>query len=131
MFRFFRFSGSPEWLNKFWVSRFFRFFRFFCRFFCRYTVTTSVVPGSDNQIEIPVGGGVSQVVGGNSGTWYGRPPNLDPYYSGARVAAHEAGHLMGLPNMPDSNNIMGNAANPVTEALIEQILRKNECKDCE
>jgi RHS repeat-associated protein len=65
--------------------------------------TVNVTSGTDNRIFVPTNsnGAPSFVngVGGNSGTWYGDDP--------AWVAAHEAGHLMGLPDryseVPGSN----------------------------
>ncbi|MCM0608476.1 MAG: hypothetical protein KA711_05680 [Ideonella sp. WA131b] len=51
-----------------------------------------VTSGTDNVIYVPAGTGTSYVdgVGGHTGRWYG---GNDPW-----VAAHEAGHLMGLPD---------------------------------
>ena len=55
-----------------------------------YTVV--VTTGADNTVNVPTGRGTSFVnaVGGNRGTWYA---DEIPW-----VAAHEAGHLMGLPD---------------------------------
>jgi hypothetical protein len=65
--------------------------------FGRYNVRTIVTtPGAScpatqkNTITVPSGDGRASVVGGNTGTW----PAERPAWTGA----HEAGHLMGLPD---------------------------------
>jgi hypothetical protein len=72
-----------------------------------YNVETNVKEGDENQVDVTSGNGRATVTGTNKGTW----PSARPGWT----AAHEAGHLMGLPDQYDSNgpkkgyenNIMG------------------------
>ena len=56
-----------------------------------YVVQTQVTIGPENSVSIPIGNERSSVTGGNTGTWWSERPGA--------TAAHEAGHLLGLPNM--------------------------------
>ena len=91
--------------------------------FGKYTVQTKVVNGKMNHIYVPIGdslpsGAAANVngVGGNAGNW--------PNQVSGQIVAHEAGHLMNLPDRytPDGigvcttdegydGNIMGCASN--------------------
>ena len=94
-----------------------------------YNVTTTVTSGSMNTIRVPVGNGRAYVegVGGNSGEW----PSMRPGWT----AAHEAGHLMGLPDsygangpLPGfENNIMGARDKLPSARNIQDILKANDC----
>ena len=80
-----------------------------------YTVTTTVTTApswynifsASNSVQLVSGTGRSYVSGGNSGLWY-QPGQDNPTWE----AAHEAGHLMGLPDQyVDSANGLS-TANP-------------------
>ena len=68
-------------------------------------VTVVVTAGAANQVTVPNGTGVSTVTNGNTGNWYAGMTGW--------VAAHEAGHLMGLrdryrvPGCSAKNSSMG------------------------
>jgi RHS repeat-associated protein len=106
-----------------------------------YTVTTTVVPGgpgvkNSNTITVLPGTGTSTTngVGGDTGDWYGGD---DPW-----VAAHEAGHLMGLddhytawcdhgvrkskPNPGWGGDIMGDYNGKVSPADISGIIQAHK-----
>lgn len=97
--------------------------------FGNYSVTTKVTSGSMNTVRVPVGNGRAYVegVGGNSGEW----PSMRPGWT----AAHEAGHLMGLPDSYGANgpvpgfenNIMGVRDKLPSDGNIQEILRANNC----
>jgi len=66
--------------------------------FGQYNVTTPVVAGNQNRICVPNGSARAYVlgVGGNTGVW---PAEVDDW-----VAAHEAGHWVGIPEFCDDSN---------------------------
>jgi len=103
--------------------------------FGQYNVTMNVIDGTDlsglqtNVVNVLPGNGINQfsqtgdglsrTIGNTVGYWYAVPSRtcgLD--------YAHEAGHLMGLPEMNDGLNIMNqNSTTPdVTQFMIDQIL---------
>jgi RHS repeat-associated protein len=61
--------------------------------FGNYSVSTVVVAGQGNIINLQTGNGTSYVQGGNSGTWFIPGQGNQNWEAG-----HECGHLMGLPD---------------------------------
>jgi RHS repeat-associated protein len=103
--------------------------------FGEYDVVTTVIDGtnltSTNEVTVIPGNGVtgrtapgeglSKVTGYRIGKWYARPSRP----IGCLDYPHEAGHLMGLPDMNDTPNIMnqGYTTSEVTSAIIDSVLR--------
>lgn len=105
--------------------------------FGKFTVTTTVVTGSENTVNLVSGAGTSVVANGKDGTWF--VPGQGNY---RWEATHEAGHLMGLPDEYDDctvngvrkttprsgfeNNIMGRYGKTgVTQDDIQKIINAN------
>lgn len=61
--------------------------------FGKYNVVPKVTKGPDNIIDAPLGNDRAYVQGINKGVWPSQRP--------AWTAAHEAGHLMGVPDKYD------------------------------
>lgn len=93
--------------------------------------TFMCLPWEKNVIDIPLGNGRAFVRGGNRGVWQQRRPGT--------TAAHEAGHLMGLPDRYNDvpgqgsqpmkgyeTNIMGAPVGTPTQADIGQIIWLNQ-----
>jgi RHS repeat-associated protein len=96
----------------------------------RYRVQTRVTKGSQNKIRIECGVATAKTdkPSYSSGTWYADGDiGEDPRW----IAAHEAGHLMGMddkysasgPSPGWEHDIMGAYPQPVTELSISQALR--------
>jgi RHS repeat-associated protein len=92
--------------------------------FGKYNVTTTVTTGTLNVIDVPLGDGRAVVRGTNTGVWQ----ELRPEWT----AAHEAGHLMGLPDrysyttgnpLPGESGIMAQRGGLPTEKDIDDILK--------
>jgi hypothetical protein len=80
--------------------------------FGRYHVTTTVTDGPDNQITVPCDYGRAET-NGAQGTGIWPAFGIKGWTSPSRVAAHEAGHLMGL--FKDQYNPWTGAAYPTWE----------------
>ena len=92
-------------------------------------VTTPTTGGKANTVSVPAGDGRASVSGGSKGTWPADRP--------AWTAAHEAGHLMGLPDQYTDkggakkgfeNNIMGARDKAPSAADIKKIIDSNAKK---